>query len=435
MLVIWKYRAYRHGDENCARAVRFWGKVFGLTFSVGVVTGIPMEFQFGTNWAGLSKYAGGVIGQTLAMEGMFAFFLESAMVGAVVWGERRLSPFSHFLATLGVALGSWLSAFFILVTNAFMQHPAGYEIAADGSLHLSDIAAYLLNPWAWIEFIHNQMAACVTGAFAVAAVGAFYVLKNVHREQARLYLKSGAVAGLLASVLTAFPTGDMQAKLVAKHQEVTLAAMEGRFESGGMAEITLIGQPNVPKRRLDNPIKLPGVLSFLAYGTFHSDVRGLNAFPQDQWPNNIELLYYSFHVMAGLGTLFILLMGLANIEWLRGRLETNRALLWAIMLAFPFPYIANTAGWITAELGRQPWLIYGLFRTSQGVSDVVSVGDTIFTLIGYAGLYFVLGLLYLFLVCREIVHGPEDGMERGHPCPPSGPSIGGGHGHPRSMES
>jgi cytochrome d ubiquinol oxidase subunit I len=174
-----------------------------------------------------------------------------------------------------------------------------------------------------------------------------------------------------------------------------------------MAPITLIGQPNVAEKRLDNPIKLPGVLSFLAYGTFHSNVRGLDAFPQDVWPTDIPLLYYSFHVMAGLGTLFIGLMGLALLQRLRGRLETSRPLLWTLMLAFPFPYIANTAGWLTAELGRQPWLVYGLFRTGDGISAVVSPGTTLFTLIGFAGLYLVIGLVYLYLIGREISHGPE----------------------------
>ena len=174
-----------------------------------------------------------------------------------------------------------------------------------------------------------------------------------------------------------------------------------------MAEITVIGPPNVAERRLDNPIKLPGALSFLAYGTFHSDVRGLTAFPEDTWPDNIELLYYAFHIMAGLGTIFILLMALANLQWLRGRLESSRTLLWILMLAFPFPFIANTAGWITAEIGRQPWLVYGLFRTHDGGSHVVSQGSTVFTLIGFAGLYFVLGVLFLALVGREIHRGPE----------------------------
>lgn len=409
LLVFWRWRALRTGREAHAQAARFWSRIFGINFALGVVTGIPMEFQFGTNWSEFSKYSGGVIGQTLAMEGMFAFFLESAFVGAMVWGEKRLGPRKHLIATCLTALGAWLSAYFILVTNAFMQHPVGYEATPQGTLIIGDLAAYLLNPWAFVMFAHNQAAALVTGAFVVAAVGAFYALRGEHKEQARLYVESGTALGLVAAVLVAFPTGDIQAKFVARYQEVALAAMEGRFESGPQAQLNLIGQPNVKMRRLDNPIALPGVLSFLAFGTFHSNVRGLNDFPEDQWPTNIELLYYSFHIMAGLGTLFIGLMGLANLQRLRGKLMETKPLLWALMLAFPFPYIANTAGWMTAELGRQPWLIWGLFRTGQGYSDVVSQGDALFTLIGFAGLYAAIGLLYLFMIGREVLHGPLGG--------------------------
>jgi cytochrome d ubiquinol oxidase subunit I len=287
-LVYWKWRALRTGEERYNRAVRFWAKIFGLNFAVGVVTGIPMEFQFGTNWARFSEYSGGVIGQTLAMEGMFAFFLESALVGALVFGEKRLGQRNHFLAALGVAVGSWLSAYFILVTNAFMQHPVGYAVTADGKLEIADMGAYLLNPWAMVQFSHNQAAALVTGSFAVTAMGAFYTLRGLHPEQSRLYLKYGTAVGLVASLLVAYPTGDEQAKMVGRHQEVALAAMEGRFHSGPMAEINMIGQPNVRERRLDNPIAIPGILSFLVKGSFHGNVRGLEDFPEDTWPENIE---------------------------------------------------------------------------------------------------------------------------------------------------
>ena len=406
-LVYWKWRALRTGDEKYNRAVRFWAKIFGLNFAVGVVTGIPMEFQFGTNWSEFSKYAGGVIGQTLAMEGMFAFFLESAFISALIWGEKRLGPRYHFLAAIGVGLGSWLSASFIIVTNAFMQHPVGYQIEANGTLGITNLGTYLLNPWALIQFAHNQMAAVVTGAFVVAAVGAFYALRGIHSIQAGLYLRTGTFVGLIASLLVAFPTGDQQAKMVGRHQPVTLAAMEGKFTGGSMAGVAVIGQPNIAARRLENPIEAPGALSFLAYGTFQSYVRGLDEFPEDQWPDNIELLYYSFHLMITLGTLFIMLMMVANFQRWRGRLQSSTLLLWVLMLAFHFPYIANTLGWMTAELGRQPWLIYGLFHTRDGYSKVVSNGDTIFTLIGFTGLYFVLGLLFLYLTGREIAHGPD----------------------------
>jgi len=407
-LVYWKWCALRTQEEKYNHAVRFWAKIFGLNFAVGVVSGIPLEFQFGTNWADFTRYAGGVIGQTLAMEGMFAFFLESAFVGALIWGEKRLGPQYHFLATVAVALGSWLSAYFILVTNAFMQHPVGYQIEADGSLGIASLSAYLLNPWAWVQFAHNQMAALVTGSFVVVAVGALYTLRGLHLLQARLYLRAGTFTALIASILVAFPTGDQQAKMVGTYQPVTLAAMEGRFVGGPMAGVAVIGQPNIAARRLDNPIEIPGVLSFLAYGTFQSYVHGLEEYPEDTWPDNIELLYYSFHLMIMLGMMFILLMAYASVQLWRGRLESSTWLLWVLMLAFPFPYIANTLGWMTAELGRQPWLIYGLLRTREGASKVVSNGDIIFTLIGFTGLYFVLGLLFLFLVGREIGHGPDE---------------------------
>jgi cytochrome bd ubiquinol oxidase subunit I len=416
-LVYWKWRALRTGEERYAKAARFWARIFGLNFAMGVVTGLPMEFQFGTNWGEFTKFAGGVIGQTLAMEGMFSFFLESALVGALIFGEERLGPRKHFLTALGVAIGSWLSGYFIIVTNAFMQHPVGHGMSEDGTLHIADLGAYLGNPWALVQFAHNQMAALVTGSFVVTALGAYLALRGRSAEQARLYLRHGALVALVASVLVAFPTGDLQAKLVARHQEPALAAMEGRFQTqSSMVEITLIGQPNVRERRLDNPIQVPGMLSFLAFGTFHSGVRGLDAFPESEWPTNIELLYYAFHVMAGLGTLFILLMGLANLARWRGKLETTRPLLWVLMLAFPFPYIANTAGWITAELGRQPWLIYGIYPTSEGASKIVSSGNVLFTLVGLTGLYFVLGLLFVFLVGHEVLRGP-DGAPHGHAAP------------------
>ena len=407
-LIVWyKWRALKTGESRHHDAARFWIRIFGINFAVGVATGIPMEFQFGTNWAAFSRFSGGVIGQTLAMEGMFAFFLESSFLALLVWGEKRLSAKAHFRAALALWAGSWLSGYFIIVANAFMQHPVGYTVGADGTLQLASFWAFVLNPWAIAQYAHNMIAAVVTGSFVIAAVGAFWALRRQHTEQASLNLKTGVIVGLLASVLVAFPTGDHQGKLLARHQPAALAAMEGRFESGPRAAINLIGQPNVAERRLDNPIRIPGVLSFIAYGTFSADVKGLNDIPRDQWPTAIALLYYAFHIMVGLGTLFIALMGLATLLLWKGRLERTRPLLWMLMLAFPFPFIATTAGWMTAELGRQPWLIYGLMRTAAGASPTVHTGATAFTLIGFMGLYFVLGLLYLHLIGKEVSHGPQ----------------------------
>jgi cytochrome d ubiquinol oxidase subunit I len=415
IIVLWKWRALHTGDSQCDLAARFWTKIFGVNFVLGVVTGVPMEFQFGTNWARFSRYSAGVIGQTLAMEGMFAFFLESAFVAALVFGERKLSRRKHFAAACAVWAGSWLSGYFIVATNAFMQHPVGYALAGDGSLKLADFGAFLLNPWALAQYAHNMMSTVSVAAFVVAAVGAWYALRGAHLDAASRFLRVGVIAGLASSILLAFPTGDHQAKLVARHQPASLAAMEGRFASGPMAGVAVIGQPNVRERRLDNPIELPGMLSFLAFGTFHANVPGLNEFPETDWPDNIELLYYAFHVMAGIGTLMILLMLLGTVWLARGRLVASRPLLWAILLAVPFPYIATIFGWMTAELGRQPWLVYGLFRTAQGASPTVHSGTALFTLIGFCGIYFMLGLLFLFLVGRELAHGPGGGHGGGSP--------------------
>jgi cytochrome bd ubiquinol oxidase subunit I len=426
LVVVMKTLALRTGGTAWDDAARFWIRIFGINFAMGVVTGIPMEFQFGTNWARFSAFAGGIIGQTLAMEGLFAFFLESSFLGLLVFGERRLSRRAHYLTAIALLVGSWLSAYFIVCTNAFMQRPVGYAVGPDGALQLLDIRAFLLNPWALAQYAHTMVAAVVTAAFVVTAVGAYYALQRLHTAHAARFLRVGVVSGLIASVLVAFPTGDLQAKLVARYQPVALAAMEGRFESGSMAGIVLMGQPNVREERLDNPIVVPGFLSFLAYGTFHSNVKGLKEFPRDTWPDNIELLYYSFHVMAGLGTLFILTMTVAAIlEW-GGRLTERRWMLWVLMLAFPFPYIANTAGWMTTELGRQPWLVYGLLRTADGASPTVHSGTVLFTLIGFTGLYFVLGVLFLFLIGREIAHGPVALDAVGSPHGP--PSAGELHG-------
>jgi cytochrome bd ubiquinol oxidase subunit I len=406
LIVVMKAIGLRTGDLRWDDAARFWIRIFGINFAVGVVTGIPMEFQFGTNWAAFSRYAGGVIGQTLAMEGLFAFFLESSFLGLLVFGEQRLGRRGHFLAALALFVGSWLSGYFIVCTNAFMQHPAGHVVAPDGTLQLHDFWAFLLNPWALAQYAHNMVASVVTASFVVTAVGAYYGLQDLHAEYAARFLRIGVTAGLVSSVLVAFPTGDQQAKLVARYQPVALAAMEGHFESETGVGIVVIGQPNVKERRLDNAIVIPGFLSFLAYGTFHSHVKGLNDFPEDVWPDNIELLYYSFHIMAGLGTLMILVMAIAALREARGTLVHSRPILWMLMLAFPFPYIATTTGWMTAELGRQPWIVYGLMRTAAGASPLVHSGTALFTLIGFTGLYFVLGLLFLFLIGRVLADGP-----------------------------
>jgi cytochrome d ubiquinol oxidase subunit I len=406
LIVVFKFLALRLRDESFNEVARFWGRIFALNFAMGVVTGIPMEFQFGTNWSRFSRFSGEVIGQALAMEGVFAFFLESTLLGLFLFGERRLGPRRHLAAAIGLALGSWLSGYFIIVSNAFMQHPVGYRVGEDGVLHLENFSAFVLNPWALWQFAHNMAASVVTSSFVVAAVGAYWTLMGQHTRHAAISLRAGVIAGLISSVLVAFPTGDGAGKLVTRHQPATLAAMEGLFEGGPYAELAIIGQPDVAARRLENPIVVPGILSFLAYGTFGSTVHGLNEFPKEEWPHNVELLYYSYHIMVGLGTLFILTMASAAALLVGNRLLRTRPMLWILMLAFPFPYIATTAGWWTAELGRQPWVIYGLMHTADAHSALVNPGDVIFTLLGFAGLYLLLGMLFVVHVLKEINRGP-----------------------------
>jgi cytochrome d ubiquinol oxidase subunit I len=406
LIVVLKVQALRTGNERFNEVARFWARVFGLNVATGVVTGIPLEFQFGTNWARFSNFAGEIIGQTLAMEGVFAFFLESTFLGLFLFGEQRLGPKGHFAVAVAPCLGSWLSGYFIIVSNAFMQHPVGYRLGEDGVLHLSNFREFLFNPWALWQYAHNMIASVITASFVVSAVGAYWSLMQQHSDHAAICLRVGVIAGLLSCVLVAFPAGDGHGKLLAKHQPVTLAAMEGLFESGPFAELAIIGQPKVAARKLENPIVVPAVLSFFAYGSFGSTVKGLNDFPRDEWPANLELLYYSYHIMVGLGTLLTLTMGVAAVLLWRGRLLKTRPMLWVLMLAFPFPYIATTAGWWTAELGRQPWVVHGLMRTADASSQQVNTGDVVFTTLGFAGLYLLLGLLFVVQILKEVDRGP-----------------------------
>jgi cytochrome bd ubiquinol oxidase subunit I len=407
IIFILKLVAYRKQDAAYNDAARFWAKLFGINFVIGVITGIPLEFQFGTNWARFSNFSGGVIGLTLALEGLFAFFAESAFLGLFLYGEQKLGPKKHLLASFMVFAGSWLSGYFIVATNAFMQHPVGYTMTKNGVLQLSDMWAYLLNPWAGWQYFHTMTSSVITAAFVVAAVGAAYKLARIHDATSTVFIKVGVVTALIASIVILFPTGDFHGKMLARHQPVALAAMEGKFRTSERADLAIIGQPDVVRRRLDNPIVVPAILSYLAYGSFGAEVKGLDAFPRDQQPDNIELLYYSYHIMAGLGTLFIALTILSGFMLWRGTLLRSRVMLWIWMLAFPFPYIATTMGWMTAEVGRQPWTVYGLQRTVEGSSPTVTGGAIVFSLLGFMAMYLVIGVLFLYLAMKIIFKGPD----------------------------
>ena len=311
LIVILKALALARKNEFYNKSARFWAKIFAISFAVGVVTGIPMEFQFGTNWARFSTFAGGVIGQTLAMEGMFAFFLESSFLGLFIFGEKKLGPTGHLFAAVMVFLGSWISGYFIVATNAWMQYPVAYKIASDGAVELTSYWGLLLNPWTLWQYLHTMVGSVVTASFLVAAVGAYYLLAGRDALYGKLFLRIGIAAGLVSSILMAFPTGDFQGKNIAEHQPATLAAMEGLFRTQDGAPLVIIGQPDMEKLRLDNPIHIPLMLSFLTYQRWEAEVKGLDAFPRENWPDNIPLLYYSYHIMVGLGTIFIALMALA----------------------------------------------------------------------------------------------------------------------------
>src|SRR3989454_4064737 len=354
LIVALQTMAVRRKNALYGEAARFWAKVFGINFVLGVVTGIPMEFQFGTNWSRFSRLTGGVIGQPLVMEGVFSFFLESAFLGLFLFGEKRLGPVLHWLSGVAVFLGSWLSGFFIIATNAWMQHPVAYSGAGD-KVQLDSFWGLITNPWVRWQYLQNMSGAAITGAFVLAAMGAFFLLTDRHHRFARLSIRVGVVGALIFCVLQIFPTGDRAAHDVAVYQPSTFAAMEGLFRTEKGAPLVIIGNPNTEKRRLDSSLGLPHFLSFLTSRRWNSTTRGLNAIPTRDWPSSVPLVYYAYHIMVGLGTILLLIAVLGVLLLWRGRLYSTRPMLWALMLAFPFTYIANIAGWTTAETGRQPW--------------------------------------------------------------------------------
>jgi cytochrome bd ubiquinol oxidase subunit I len=392
------------GREAYGDAARFWARIFAITFAAGVVTGIPMEFQFGTNWARFSQFAGPVVGQTLFMEGVFAFFAESSFLGVFLFGEGRVRPLLHWLSSVMVGFGAVLSGFFIVATDAWMQHPVGFQIV-NGRAELTSLWALLTNPYLRWQYPHVISGALVTGSMVMAGIGAFYLLSRRDEAFGRLSVRVGVVSGLICATFSLFPSGSFNAEQIARVQPAKTAAMEGLFETQPNAPLAIIGMPDTEKRILLDPIEIPGVLSFLMYGSTSATVMGLNDVPEAERPP-VEVVYYAYHIMVGLGTIFIALLALSALALWRRRLYTTPALLWALMLAMPFPYIANEAGWTVSEVGRQPWIVYGLVRTADATSTNVSGGMTIFTLMGFMGLYLLIGALYILIFMRIVHEGP-----------------------------
>ena len=408
LIAVLKTVQLRTGRAEYGVAARFWARIFAITFATGVVTGIPMEFQFGTNWARFSALAGSVVGQTLFMEGVFAFFAESSFLGLFLFGERRVAPLVHWLSAVMVAAGAVLSGFFIVATNAWMQHPVAYRMV-NGRAELTSLWGLLSNPYVRWQYPHVISGSLIVASMVMAGIGAFYLLARRHEATARTFVRTGVIAGAIFSVTSLFPTGAFHGENIAEYQPVKMAAMEGIFETQPRAGMAIIGMPDTGRKQLMDPIVVPSALSYLAYGDARAIVTGLNDFPEDQHPP-VEIVYYAYHIMVGLGTIFIAVLGVSALQLWRGRLLESRALLWLLMLAMPFPYIANHAGWVVAEVGRQPWIVYGLLRSADAASQNVTAGMTYFTLLGFMGLYALVGMLYLVLFLRIVQRGPDEGQ-------------------------
>jgi cytochrome d ubiquinol oxidase subunit I len=323
-----------------------------------------------------------------------------------LFGEQRVSPRLHWLASVMLAAGAVASAYFIVATNAWMQHPVAYEIV-DGRAELQSLWGLLSNPYVRWQFPHVVSGAMIVGSSVMAGIGALYLLMRRYEAAGRMFVRVGVISGLIFSMTSLFPTGSLHGENIARYQPAKMAAMEGLFESQERAGVAIIGMPDTERKELMDAIVVPGALSYLVYGDFRSRVTGLNDIPEDEHPP-IEIVYYAYHIMVGLGTLFIALFALSALLLWRGRLFETRGVLWLLMIAMPFPYIANHAGWVVAEVGRQPWVVYGVQRTAVAHSENVTAGMTYFTLFGFMGLYALVGILYLLLFFRIVAKGPEE---------------------------
>ncbi len=398
---------WRTGREVYDRAATFWTKLFALTFAVGVATGVVMEFQFGTNWAAYSRFVGDIFGSPLAAEAILAFFLESAFLGLLLFGRDRISSRLRWFAAVMVALGSTLSGFWIVVADSWMQTPAGFTII-DGKARLTDFWAAVFNPSTMPRFIHTIVSSWAVGAFIMVGVAAWFMLRRRHLDVARTSMTIGVTVALVTAVLM-FLTGDMSAREVAHEQSAKFAAMQGLYETTRGADMVIFSLPPTqnPAQAYQAPaIVITQLLSFLTFGSFDSVIKGLQAFPPADWPP-VAITFLAYHNMVVIGTIMLLVM--LALAWYtrRGSLTRHPNWLRLAVLVTPLPLVAQQLGWMTAEIGRQPWVVYDVMRTSQGVSTAVSGPDVFVSLVLLAAVYAVLGSLWLFLLRREILHGPE----------------------------
>jgi cytochrome d ubiquinol oxidase subunit I len=390
---------------------RFWVKIFALTFAMGVASGIVMEFEFGTNWSTYSRFVGDVFGSALAAEGIFAFFLESGFLAILVFGWNKVGPKMHFFSTLMVSFGSMFSAVWIVVANSWQQTPAGFHLMGEGLSRRAEITSFwemVFNPSSVDRLMHVLGGAWLAGAFLVISVGAFYLLKNRHIEFAKSSLKIGLVVAMCASLYQLF-TGHEGGVGISKNQPAKLAAFEAHYDSNLPADMYFLGWVNEEQKEVTFGLKVPikGFLSFLVYWDASKPLMGLNSFaPEDQPP--INPVFQTYHFMVAIGMTLIVISILGIIFWRRGTLFKKPWMLKLLVISVLGPQIVNQLGWFSAEVGRQPWIVYGLMRTSEGFSKVLSADQTLFSLILFFLIYVLLFILFIFLLDRKIKHGPED---------------------------
>ena len=405
LLVIMETLGWRRGEEVYVRMAKFFAKLFALTFAIGVATGIVMEFQFGTNWSTYSKFVGDIFGAPLAAEGVFAFFLESGFLGLYMFGRHRVSKAVHWFSCLMVAFGATVSAFWIIVANSWQQTPAGF-IIRNGRAELTSFYDAVFNPSTVIRYLHTVDAALISGAFFVVGIAAYLYLKNRETELARRAVTVAVVFGFAASVLELMPFGHEHARQVARTQPEKFAAIEGLYTTQSGAPMVMFGLVHTKPPELKAKLEIPGLLSWMAFGDLNAPIKGINEFPPDDIPP-LWLTFVSFHNMVILGLFFIAVTGYAVYLLYRKRLFEHRKLLKVFIWSIPLPLIACQLGWIAAEVGRQPWIVYQLLRTSQGLSAVVQANEIVASMIMFTLVYLLLFAAFIFLLNDKIKHGPD----------------------------
>ncbi|MBD3237721.1 MAG: cytochrome ubiquinol oxidase subunit I [Candidatus Eisenbacteria bacterium] len=403
LIVVLMTRYRRSGRAADREAARFWIRILGITFAVGVATGIVLEFEFGTNWSEYSRFVGDIFGAPLAAEGISSFFLESVFIAVLLFGWQRASVKVLWFAALMVAIGATLSGFWIIVANSWQQTPAGYHIVG-GRAELTDFWAAVFNPSTIPRYLHTIIASLVSGAFFMMGLAALLVRRGRRIDLARRSLRLSLVVGLVAAIALIF-SGHGHAVQVAETQPEKLAAIEGLFETQARAPALVFGIPDGERETVHARVEIPAALSLLAFGDADAEVQGLKAFPRDAWPP-LGLTFYPFHLMVYLSGFFVLFTTWGLWRWRRGVLERPSAFLRIAPWAIPLPIIACELGWITAEVGRQPWIVYRLLRTSEGVSVNVPPGQILASILIFSAIYLVLLVAWIFLLRRELHREP-----------------------------